>query len=74
MKFTSDSILLAVRTTGSGKSGFFARGEVAQEKIYTVEHVPSSPGGAGADFPTFPTFPTSPCSGWDFVEFADIDP
>ena len=47
---TSVSICLPAPIAGIGKNGFFAEGEAAQEKLYAVEHVPSSPGGPGPVF------------------------
>ena len=50
MIFTSEYTNLTASTAGSGKSGFSAPGVAAQEKLYAVEHVPSSPGGPGPVF------------------------
>ncbi|MEK6194525.1 MAG: hypothetical protein N2F24_09920 [Deltaproteobacteria bacterium] len=50
MMGTSVSICLPAPIAGSGKSGFSALGVAAQEKLYAVEHVPSSPGGPGPVF------------------------
>ena len=54
---TSVSICLPAPIAGigkNGKSGFFAPGEAAQKKLYTAEHVPSSPGEPGLIFPLLP--------------------
>ena len=51
---TSVSICLPAPIAGIGKNGFFAPGEVAQKKLYTVEYVPSSPGEPGLIFTLLP--------------------
>ena len=48
------NINLTAPTAGRGKRGFFAPGEAAQKKLYTAEHVPSSPGELGLFFPLLP--------------------
>jgi len=47
---TSKNINFNASAFKSDESGFFARGEAAQEKLYTVEYVPSSPGEWGLFF------------------------
>jgi hypothetical protein len=47
----SKNISFIVPTTGSGESEFFTLGEAAQEKLYAMEHVPYSAGGAALIFP-----------------------
>jgi hypothetical protein len=54
MRYTSIHITSAVSPDGSVKSGFFALGEVAQKKLYTAEHIPSSPGEWGLIFALLP--------------------
>jgi hypothetical protein len=54
MIFTSKYTNLTAPTAGRGKRGFFALGEAAQKKLYTAEHVPSSPGEPGLFFPLLP--------------------
>jgi hypothetical protein len=50
MIFTSRHINISAPTAGRVKSGFFAGGEAAQEKLYTAEYVPSSAGEPGLFF------------------------
>ena len=54
MMGTSVSICLPAPIAGSGKSGFSALGVAAQEKLYTAEYVPSSPGEWGLIFTLLP--------------------
>ena len=54
MMGTSVSICLPAPIAGSGKSGFSALGVAAQEKLYAVEHVPSSPGWGALFSPLLP--------------------
>jgi len=54
MIFTSKHINHSGPITVSGKSGFFAQGEVAQKKLYAVEHVPLWPGEPGLILPLLP--------------------
>jgi hypothetical protein len=51
---TSNYTNLTASITGRGKRGLFALGEVAQKKLYTAEHIPSSPGERGLIFPLLP--------------------
>jgi hypothetical protein len=54
MIFTSRHINISAPTAGRVKSGFFAGGEAAQEKLYTAEYVPSSAGEPGLFFTLLP--------------------
>ena len=54
MIFTSEYTNLTAPTAGSGKSGFFTLGVAAQKKLYTAEHVPSSPVEWGLIFTLLP--------------------
>ena len=54
MIFTSKYTNLTAPTAGRGKRGFFALGEAAQKKLYTAEHIPSSPGEWGLIFALLP--------------------
>ena len=47
---TSNYTNLTASITGRGKRGLFALGEVAQKKLYTAEHIPSSSGEWGLFF------------------------
>ena len=47
---TSKYTNLTASITGRGKRGLFALGEVAQKKLYTAEHIPSSSGEWGLFF------------------------
>ena len=51
---TSNYTSLTASITGRGKRGLFALGEVAQKKLYTAEHIPSSPGEWGLIFALLP--------------------
>ena len=54
MIFTSKHITRFAPAFKSDESGFFARGEAAQKKLYTAEYVPSSPGEWGLIFSLLP--------------------
>jgi len=54
MIFTSKYISLTAPTAGRGESGLFASGKAAQKKLYTAEHIPSSPGEGALFFPLLP--------------------
>jgi hypothetical protein len=54
MLITSNYTNLPASITGRGKRGLFALGEVAQKKLYTAEHIPSSPGEWGLIFALLP--------------------
>ena len=47
----SQHITYAMFPDVSGESGFLAEGEAAPKKLYTAEHIPSSPGEGALFFP-----------------------
>ena len=54
MLITSQHINFFAPTSESEESGFFAEGGDAQKKLYTAEHIPSSPGEGALFFPLLP--------------------